>query len=207
LGRLVPRELRLILVMGLALALGLAGAQSYLRWMAPYYTALGRVIAGLHAWQIQEIGLTREGPGGTRELRLVGLVRKVPTQPVPALRVESTLSVGDIVQLPVVFWGILLAWRADTLRQLFARIAAGVPIFLSLEMLTTVCQLVGPMAEASEYLNGNAHPVTSWEIWSRLLETGGRPALAAVAALVTVTVVRTTPSQGSKAAKSGRLSQ
>lgn len=182
----MPRELRVTLVMALMLAVGLAGAKTYVRVMVPYYAGMGRLLAGLHAWQIQEVGLAREGPGGAQEVRLVAIVRKTPSQPLPALRVESTMTFGDIVQLPVIFWGILLAWRADTLKQLLLRLATGVPVFLTLEIVTTVCQLVGPMAEAAEYLNGNAHPLTAWEIWSRLMETGGRQALAAVAALLIV---------------------
>lgn len=182
----MPRELRLFLIMAITLAVGLAGARTYARMMVPYYAAMGRLLAGLHTWQVQEVGMSREGPGGAQEVRLVAIVRKIPSQPLPALRVESTMDVGDVVQLPVIFWGILLAWRADTMRQLLQRLAMGVPVFLTLETVTTVCQLVGPMAEAAEYLNGNPHPVTAWEIWARLLETGGRQALAAVAALLIV---------------------
>jgi hypothetical protein len=156
--------------------------------MAPYYMFIGRIVARSRPWEIREVTLNRKGPGGGAELRLVGIVRRLPEQPAPAIQAESGLNVGAIIQLPVVFWSLLIAWQADSVRHRLKRIVIGLPLFLMLETGTTVCQLIGPMAEASAYLNGNYHPVTSWELWSRFLEAGGRPVVAVVAALITIAI-------------------
>jgi hypothetical protein len=123
-------------------------------------------------------------------VRLVGIVwgaaaRKL-SEPIQALRVESELGVGGVVQVPVLFWGVVAAWRTRSRREWVVRSSLGVVIFLALEILTTVCQLVASLAQASAHLAAVHGPATSWELWSRFLESGGRQAVALGAALITV---------------------
>ena len=93
---------------------------------------------------------------------------------------------GEVIETPLVFWTLVLLWPARTARQRVWRVAAGLPLFLALEAVTTGCQLVHPLAEASALLAGEQDPITVWEYWSRFLEAGGRFGLEVAAALLAV---------------------
>jgi hypothetical protein len=180
---------RWIVVPIIALAGGAIAAKPYARLAAPYYQAVAQLIAEGRPWQIVsvEVGSSASSPGAV--LRLTGLVREFFSDVQPAAKLVGKLQVAAVIESPMIFWTMLLLWPAVSYRQRLARLALGIPVFLSLEAATTVCQLLNPLAYASAVLAGNPDPMTPWESWSRFLEEGGRVALAFGTALLTVSIV------------------
>ncbi len=190
---------RWILVPIVALAGGAFAAKPYARLAAPYYHAVAQILAQGRPWQIAsvEVGSSASSPGAV--LRLTGYVREFFSDVQPAAKLVGKLQVSAVIESPLIFWSLLLAWPAAGHRQRLARLALGIPVFLLLEAGTTVCQLLNPLAYASAVLAGDPDPVTSWEHWSRFLEAGGRVALAIAGALVTIGVSQFVVCQGRNA--------
>jgi hypothetical protein len=184
------REWRWALAAVAALAVGAICAEPYARLASPCYAAMARLIAQTHPWEIVGVDVAPNANGPGSVLRLTGLVRERRDDPVPAGKLVSKLQVAAIVASPAIFWTLLLVWPAVSIRQRLAFLAAGVPIFVCLEMATTVCQLLSPLAYGSAVLAGESNPVTVWERWSRFIENGGRFALAVLAAMITVSLVQ-----------------
>lgn len=173
-----------------ALAVGTIAAKPYARLAAPYYQAVARLIAEGRPWEVAKVDVAASTSGPGAVLRLTGFVREFFSDPKPQMRLVGKLQVAAAAESPVIFWTLLLLWPAASYRQRLARLTLGVPIFLSLEAATTVCQLLNPLAYGSAVLAGEPDPLTSWERWSRFLEAGGRVAIALAAALVTIAVIQ-----------------
>ena len=184
------REWHWALAAAAALAVGALCAEPYARLAAPYYAATARLIAQPYPWEIASVQVGQNATDPGTVLRLTGFVRAHRDDPQPMGKLVSKLQVGALGESPVVFWTILLLWPATAMRQRFAFLAVGIPTFLLLEAGTTVCQLLSPLAYGSAVIAGNQDPITAWERWSRFLEAGGRVALAAVAALLTISLVK-----------------
>lgn len=158
-----------------ALGLGVMLARPYARLAAPYYAAMARLIAVHHPWKVTTVEVV---PGESRlgaELRLEGYVRRHREDQKPAARVIGRVQVGEVIETPLLFWSLLLLWPAKSPAQRIARLGIGVPVWLSLEAVTTTCQLLLPMAQASAILaSGDQDAVAAWDYWSRFLEAGGQ---------------------------------
>ena len=172
------------------LTVGTIGAETYASLATPYYTSAARWIALGHPWEIVNVGVVPNSSGPGVILQLTGTVSERADDGQPAAAVTSKLQVGAVVESPVIFWTLLLLWPAGSLRERLAFLALGTPVFLGLEAVTTVCQLVSPFAYGSAVLAGDSDPVTTWERWSRFLEAGGRVALALAAALLTIATIQ-----------------
>lgn len=178
-----------------ALAVGALCAEPYARIATPYYAAIDRLIAAAHPWTIEQLRVAGDPSGHGSVLRLIGEVRRQRTDPGPAALVVSRIQVGAVIEAPLVFWTLLLAWPAATRRERWLRLAVGITIFFGLEAITTATQLVHSMAETSAYLASGPpasddDPLTLWEHWSRFLEAGGVFAVAMAAALGTIALTR-----------------
>lgn len=194
------RELIWALAACAALALGAAGAQSYARFAAPYYEAVTRLIALGHPWKILtvEVQPGEVSPGSA--LTLTAEVREHALDAQPAASVASHVNVGEVVQTPLIFWTLLLLWPAASGRQRLSHLLVGLPVFLTLEAVTTAVQLMHPLPGA---LLGADDPPTLLELWSRFLEAGGHFALAVCALLVTIALARGRYQRRSAAVASG----
>lgn len=182
------RNLRYVLAAAAALIIGATCAETYARLATPYYEVVTSAIADLHPWRVLHLSVNRDRSNPGASLRMTGEVRRSREDPTPAARVIVRVQVGEVIEAPVVFWTVVLVWPMTTLRRRLVCIAIGIPMFLVLEAVTTGCQLVHSMADASAMLAGEVDPVTVWERWSRFLEAGGRFALELCAALLTVAV-------------------
>lgn len=177
------------LVAAVTLSVGAVAAEPYAKALIPYYVAASRLIARGHPWDVASVDISHSyGPGAV--LRLTGFIRRHPSDPNPVARVVSKLQVAAVAESPVVFWTLLALWPMGSVRRRCGVLLLGLPVFLALETATTVCQLLNPLAYGSAVLAGDANPLTGWERWSRFVEGGGRVALAATAAILTVAVVR-----------------
>lgn len=185
----MPYDLRWLLAASLALVIGMSGAESYARLAAPYYATVARIIARGHPWSISRVEVANDERSHGSVLRLMGEVRAANDDPGPAAMIRARLQVGAVIQIPILFWTLLLAWPTPTIARRVALLAVGLPVFLGLEAATTVCQLLNPLAYASAVLAGTPNPVTLWEGWSRFIESGGRFVLALCAALITIAAV------------------
>jgi hypothetical protein len=185
-------EWRWGLVSASAVALGALGAERYAGFTAPFFSAATTAIAAAHPWTVRGVEVARDAAGSGAVLRLSGEVRR-PGESMPAARISSSVAVGEVIDAPLIFWTLVLLWPARDLRQRLMRVALGIPVFLGLEILTTACQLLHPLAEASAILAGDDAPVTLWERWSRFLEAGGRFVLEVSAALCTVAMAQKSP--------------
>ncbi len=190
-------EWRFGLAAAAALAAGVVLAEPYARLAAPYYGAVDRLIARGHPWVIREVAVTTDRDGQDRVLRLVGEVRRDRTESRPAALVVTRVQIGEAIETPIVFWGLLLAWPAAGRRERWLRMAVGLVVFLGIEAITTATQLVHSMAAASAQLEHaySEDPLTLWERWSRFLEAGGTFVVAAVGALVAIAVSTASDSQ------------
>jgi len=157
-----------------ALAVGASCAETYARMATPYYAAVARLLAYGHPWTIVSVDVRHGSSSPGSALTLISDVRSAAQDARPAARVVARVQVGEAVEAPVVFWTMLLVWPAASLRQRLLRCAVGVPVFLGLEAVTTVVQLVHTLPATSALIAGAASPITGWELWSRFLEAGGR---------------------------------
>lgn len=187
------REWTWVLATAVAFLLGSTCGEAYARLATPYYTAVTAAIAQWYPWRIVAITVAPDEGNHGAVLRLKGEVRRSREAQRPAARVVSRVQVGEVIETPLVFWTLLLLWPVRMARQRLWRMVAAVPIFLLLEALTTGCQLVHPLAEASALLAGEQDPITVWERWSRFLEAGGRFGLEVTAALLVVGITAGKP--------------
>jgi hypothetical protein len=186
----VRREWRWVIAAVAALTLGVTCAEAYAQLAAPYYAAVDRLIAAMQPWTIEELVVTRDPKSPGMVLRLTGEIRRQRDDSRPAAMVVSRVQVGEAIETPLVFLTLILVWPAATSRERLLRLAVGLPVWLSLEAITTAVQLLHPMAEAAAILSGDDNPLTPWERWSRFLESGGRFVLAFVAALLALTLTQ-----------------
>ena len=182
------REWAWVLAIAVAFLLGSTCGERYARLAAPYYAVVTRTIAQEYPWNILEVAVAPDEAGHGVILRLTGEVRRSREARKAAARVISRVQVGEVIETPLVFWTLLLLWPTASPRQRVWRWVAAVPVFLLLEAITTGCQLVSPLAQASALLAGQHNPITAWERWSRFLEAGGRFGLEVTAALLVVGV-------------------
>ena len=178
-------ELRWIAAAVVALAIGAIGA-NLCPDPDPYYRGAAEILAMGHPWQVMAVELQSPEHGSGAVVRLTGLVKERPEDLRPSGRVRSKLQVAAVVESPIIFWTLLLVWPAQSHRQRLRRAALGLAAFLGLEAATTVCQLLDPLANMSAMLAGDRKPLTSWEMWSRFLEAGGRIVVAITAALLII---------------------
>lgn len=175
---------RWVLIASVALVIGATCAAEYARLATPYYTATASLIARFHPWKIVDVRVIDDRASQGTILRLVGQVRRHPDDARPAAIVVGHVQVGEIIETPLVFWSLVLGWPCLTMRRYVWRIGLAVPLFLGLEVATTTCQLLYPLAEASSLLAGNPDGSSLAEAWSRFLEAGGRFALEVTGALL-----------------------
>jgi hypothetical protein len=180
------REWHVTVVAVAALAIGVVAAEPYARLAAPYYAFVARLFAHGHPWEVLDVIVGKDETGQVTVLRLDAIVRRMRDDPAPAAIVNSGLHLGAVAQNPVIFWSVLLLWPVRLIGPRWRVLLVGAPLFLGLEAVTTVCQLLNPLADASAVLAGDAVPFTAWEGWSRFLESGGRFALALGAGLLTL---------------------
>ncbi len=185
-------EIRGVLTAAAALGIGVVLAEPYARLAAPYYAAVDRLIAAGHPWEVVDVAVRPGKSGLAEELRLDGFVRRHRDDSTSAARVVGRMQVGEVVETPVVFWTLLLAWPAASGRQRTVRFAIGVAAFLAVEAMTTATQLLLPLAQASAILAGDPDPVTAWDRWSRFLEAGGQFAIACGCAILVISGARST---------------
>lgn len=171
-----------------AFAIGATFAESYARLATPYCAAITTAIAEGYPWRIVEVVVAQDEASHGAVLRLTGEVRGYRQDREPAALAVSRVQVGEAIETPMVFWTLVLLWPALSVRQRGWRVVAAIPVFLALEAITTGCQLLHPLAEASALLAGEHAPLTIWERWSRFLEAGGRFGLEVAAALLVVAV-------------------
>jgi hypothetical protein len=167
-------------------------AQSYARLAVPYYTAVARLLAVGHPWQIVFVGVRPGDVGPGSVLMLIGDVRRESSDARPSARVVARVQVGEAVETPAVFWTMLLLWPAVSVRQRLVRSAIGLPVFFGLEAITTAVQLVHNLPEASALLADETNPITVWEHWSRFLEAGGRFGVEVCGVLLTIVLASST---------------
>lgn len=184
------RNVRYVVAAAVALMIGTMYAEAYARLAIPYFAVVTAVIANQHPWRVLDFSVGRYPPDPGVSLRMTGEVRRTREDPAPAAQAVVQEQVGEVVETPIVFWTVVLAWPMATLRRRLICIAAGIPVFLVLETATAGCQLMYAMADASAILAGEADPQTAWGHWSLFLEAGGHFALALCAALLTVAVSR-----------------
>jgi Protein of unknown function (DUF2919) len=183
-------ELRVLLGAMLALTVGILCARPYAQFALPYYSSVAGWIAAGHPWQITGLDIAPDDNAPGFVLRLTGAVFKHLGDAQPAGILISKLQVASVIESPVIFWSILIWWPLRSHWERAALLATGIPIFLCLESITTVSQLLTPLAFGSAAIAGKSAVVTPWEYWSRFLESGGRIAMAVVAAVLTVALVR-----------------
>ena len=179
------RELRFGLVAVVALLVGTAGARYYAQLAVPYYAGAAGLIARFHPWRVVSLEMKNDPKSHSTILLLKGEVFRTRADRSPAAVVMSRVQIGEVVESPLIFWTVLLLWpTAGTPRWL--RLAMGIPVFPGLEVLTTVCQLIQPLSDASAMLAGDIDPLTLLDRWSRFLEAGGRFVVEVVAALLAI---------------------
>lgn len=184
------REYRWAVASIIALTIGVFAANGYARTAIPFYRVVANALTAGHPWKVETVRIRQSDAGPAMELQLVGEVRNRITDPEPAALILSRAQLGSITQNAVVFWLLLLLVPPVSIRQLLLYLAVGLPMFALLESITTVCQLVGPMAYATAVLAGEPDPLTLWERWSRFLQAGGLIVIDICAGLLTVSIAR-----------------
>ncbi len=183
-------EVRWGVLAAAALAVGTMVAAPYARLMVPYYAAVDRLLAAGRPWVITHVAVGAGRAQLSDEVQIEAWVRRRQDDPKPAARVIGRVQVGEVIETPIVFWGLLLGWPAASTRQRVGRLALGIPVFFGVEAVTTATQLIVPMTQASAMLAGDPDPVTSWDRWSRFLEAGGQFAVVCAAAMMVIALPR-----------------
>ncbi len=181
-------EIRRVAVAIVALAVGAACARPFAQLAVPIYATAARLVAAGHPWDIVSLKVApaKNDPGSVFEL--VGTVRQQTSDVTPAVRVIARVHVGEVIETPMVFWTLLLMWPAASVRVRVLRCCVALPLFIGLECLTTVAQLMYPFPTVSALLAGEPNPVPLLERWSRFLEAGGRFVIEVCAVLLAVTI-------------------
>ncbi len=181
----MPAKWRWFLVAALMLSAAAGGARYYAQAAIPYYAGVSKLIALFRPWQVLSIKSAMDSQNQSRVLLLRAFVFRHANDPQPAALVVSRAQVGEVVETPLIFWGALLLWRGLKAPR-WRVFLTGVPVFLLLEVLTTMCQLIQPLATASAILGGENDPRTFLDYWCRFLEGGGRFVIEVLAAAVAV---------------------
>ena len=189
-------ELRWAVAAACLLAAGALGAPAYARSTSSCYEALAALLASGHPWTLTGIDVAPDAEHPGLFLRLHGDVRVDAHAKEPVARVIDRVQVGAALEGPLVFWTLLLAWPRWTRGGRIALLVCGLPMFVLLEAATTASQLLAGFAQASAMIAGDRDPLTLWERWSRLIESGGRDVLAVFAALLSVMLARVAPVVG-----------
>jgi hypothetical protein len=100
------------------------------------------------------------------------------------LHFDPTTLVGSVLQPVILLLAIVLAWPADGLRALPARLLLAVPMMALLLVVNVPLGFVGVMQDFREYLP--AAPVTPLVYWNDFLQTGGPLAMAIAAGILVV---------------------
>jgi hypothetical protein len=140
-----------------------------------------------HPWTILGVDVSRQS--GNPVLRLTAAIRRERLDAVPAALVVARMTVGAAVEVPLVFWTLLLLWPVRSPHRprwptYLRRALLGLPIFLFLDVATTVAPLLSELPATDAVLAGAPDRVTATEWWGRFLEAGGRTALEVSAALL-----------------------
>jgi hypothetical protein len=168
-------------------------ARYYAQLAVPYYEYTTQLIARFHPWQIVSVEIANDPQNrGSSIVLLKCVVFRNQGDPRPAAIVVSRVQVGEVIETPLIFWGVLLALLGIPSAALrWWSVALGIPLFLGLEALTTVCQLIQPMVQTSAILAGpieGSDPLTPLMRWCRFLEGGGRYVIEVFAAILTVAI-------------------
>lgn len=178
----LERRLPLVGLFALAAAAGAAGP--YARSMAPYYVAVARTMAAGRPWEISAISVGADARGAGTVIRLTGTVRRARADAAPAAVVVGKLHAGAALQLPLIYWTVVLSWALGSRPRCVQLIASAVPMLLLLEAGSTVAELLNAFADASRALGSEATGMAAaWAGWVAFLESGGRIALAVAGAL------------------------
>ncbi len=181
---------RLAILGSVLLALGGLIAPGYARVAVPYYQFTAQLIASSQGWYVDRVQIVDSVPGHPRTLQLVGRVYDPTLHRHGFATVTGVIQIAAVLQGPLVFIGVVLLLPAGSWREWRRRLLLGLPVLLLLDALTTVLSLLHAFAEANAIYMGEATPTTPWEIWTRVLESGGRIALAGLGGLATVGLAR-----------------
>jgi hypothetical protein len=124
-----------------ALAVGAFGAESYARALTPYYRAVATFVARGRPWTITDIDVAHQDGHPGMFLHLHGEVRKTSGAARPRAVLTTRVQVGAVAEGPLIFWALLLLWPVPSARRRLVFIACGIPLCLTVEAATTVCQL------------------------------------------------------------------
>jgi hypothetical protein len=95
----------------LALIAGALDAEAYARLAAPYYKSVAAVFVQTRPWALTSIDVARDENRPGVFLRLHGEVREAASAVKPAAILTTRVQVGAVIEAPLIFWTILLAWR------------------------------------------------------------------------------------------------
>jgi hypothetical protein len=193
----VTRALGAALVLSV---LGTLAAAPYARLVAPLLERIAVGLGSVHGWQVEQALVERDARTGATVLRLQGTVRKGRAATDPWARINSHADAGAIVETPIVFLTVLIAWPARSARRRLALLALGLPVLLGVDALASAAALLDGFANAQAALDGRAGSVSAWERWSDFCESGGRVALAIAAAVLLAALAGAAPPRPASAA-------
>jgi hypothetical protein len=181
---------RAILALLTATAAAVVLAAPYARLVLPFHRAVVATLGQTGGWEVLDAGVHGDGLGGGGTLGLSAALRgRVPTEP-PAARVDVAVQVASLMIAPVVFWTLLLFWRAAPGERL-RRLAVGLGLAGALEALTTTLALLAPLIQSRALLDDQGtRGAMLLTLWAGFLEAGGRAALACFAALLGIALSR-----------------
>lgn len=186
-----PRSLaaRAALVLGLGLAVAPLAAPFYARLMAPYYGLVASVVGDLCGWDIVGVVVADSDAGHGARLRLTGDIYARPTDRLPTARSVSDVAVGEVVETPLVYLGILCLWPLPRGVARWRLLALSLPGLLLLEALTTVAQLLHAMPALARMVAGLPDTVALVDRWTTFLSAGGGVVLDCLVAVLAGTLL------------------
>ncbi len=183
--------MRLLLAYALFFGLCLAFARYYATLWLPLYRAELAMLAP----QYTVVDLRLQRPGGETLIALdikTARAINIGTKTVPAgVTMNSSTLMGNVVQHPIIYFSILLAWPGFLTRERLFLLLTGLPLLVLVEALDLPFILLGALEDLMLYnLAPDQLPGSRLVTWMDFLNGGGRLALSAAAAVCNVAIFR-----------------
>lgn len=180
------RSLVLLALLGL---LALAGATSYARLVAPLHALAAATVGQYGGWDVVKADVEDTPGQHGRSLALTVDLYRRPDDRTAGARVVSRVTVGDVVEGPLVYLGVLALWPLGRWRERGRLLLLALPGLAVVELLTTLPELLHALPAVVRQLAGLPDAETAWDRWSSVLSGGGRFVVELSTALVAVAVI------------------
>ena len=181
---------RSLLLIAVLVALAPWTAAPYARLVAPFHALAGAIVGRYAGWEVVKTAVEDTPGQHGRALALTADLYRRPSDRTAAARVVGRVTVGGVVEGPLVYLGLLALWPVRDWRERARLLCLALPGLAVIELLTTLPELLHTLPSVVGEIAGLPQAYTPWDRWTELLSGGGRFAIEVSAALLAIAVIR-----------------